>query len=253
MRRCHIRSERRDAVTLHAPTALNTTNTTDTKHTKTSPRRQPTENDCRAGLSDRADTLRVLRVLRARCGRPWARASFQWTSVALVLWLSLLTSLACERETRRYREIPAAASRPGSVRITQLEPGMPAGQPPLLSPYQENAYGIAEGKRLFVAFNCNGCHAHGGGGIGPPLMDEKWIYGYEPDQIYSTIAQGRPDGMPAFGSKVPSQQIWQLVAYVQALGMQVPRDAAPGRDDDMNAMEPELRLGPREPRQTGHR
>ncbi|HVL66492.1 MAG TPA: c-type cytochrome [Vicinamibacterales bacterium] len=160
---------------------------------------------------------------------------------------------ACERETRHTREIPAAASRPASVQLTPLEPGAPAPRERMLGPYQENAYGIAEGKRLFVAYNCNGCHAHGGGGIGPPLMDDKWIYGSEPDQIYSTIAQGRPNGMPAFGAKVPSQHIWQLVSYVQTLSMQVPRDAAPGRSDDLNAIKPELRLEPRPPRQTGHR
>jgi cytochrome c oxidase cbb3-type subunit 3 len=167
--------------------------------------------------------------------------------------LLLVTTAACERETRRYQELPAAASRPGSTKVTDLEPGAPGGHPRMLSPYQENAYGIAEGKRLYSAFNCNGCHAQGGGGIGPALMDDKWIYGSEPDQIYSTITQGRPNGMPSFGAKVPSQQIWQLVAYVQALSMQVPRDAAPGRADDLNGIKPELRLEPRAPRQTGHR
>ena len=30
-------------------------------------------------------------------------------------------------------------------------------------------------------------------------MDDKWIYGYEPEQIFATISQGRPNGMPAFG------------------------------------------------------
>lgn len=174
----------------------------------------------------------------------------------LVVGLVLLLAVAvagCEREARRYKELPASASRPESVKLTQLEPGAPATQAPVLSPYQENAYGIAQGKVLFSAYNCNGCHALGGGGIGPALIDEKWIYGSAPDQIYSTIAQGRPNGMPAFGSKVPAQHIWQLVAYVQTLSMQVPRDAAPGRNDDMNAMKPELRLEPRPPKQTGHR
>ena len=130
----------------------------------------------------------------------------------LVIVLGVLTIAAgCERETRRYREIPASASRPESVQLTDFQPGAPAPRASTLSPYQESAYGIAQGKQLFSAYNCNGCHAMGGGGIGPPLMDEKWIYGAAPDQIYSTIAQGRPNGMPAFGPKIPSQQIWRLV------------------------------------------
>ena len=171
----------------------------------------------------------------------------------LPLLLVLSFAASCERETRRYRELPAAAARPESTRVSGLVPGLPGEHQPMLSPYQENAYGIAEGKRLYFAFNCNGCHAQGGGGIGPALMDEKWIYGSAPDQIYSTISQGRPNGMPSFARHVPSQQIWQLVAYVQTLGMQVPRDAAPGRSDDLNGIKPELRLEPRPPRMTGHR
>ena len=173
------------------------------------------------------------------------------SSVALIIVRVAVS--ACERETRRYRELPAAASRPESTRVSDLEPGLPMRVDPVLSPYQENAYGIAEGKRLYMAFNCNGCHAQGGGGIGPALMDAKWIYGYAPDQIYSTISQGRPNGMPAFGTRVPAQQIWQLVAYVQSLSMQVPRDAAPGRADDLNGIKPELRLERMTPRLTGHR
>ena len=169
------------------------------------------------------------------------------------LLLLLVFAASCERETRRYRELPAAASRPESTEVSGLVPGSPAPREPVLSPYQENAYGIAEGKRLYTAFNCNGCHAQGGGGIGPALMDANWIYGSAPDQIYSSIAQGRPNGMPAFGSHVPSQQIWQLVAYVQTLSMQVPRDAAPGRSDDLNGIKPELRLEQKPPRMTGHR
>jgi cytochrome c oxidase cbb3-type subunit 3 len=167
--------------------------------------------------------------------------------------LLVILAVSCERETRRYRELPAAASPPESTAVSGLVPGSPAPKEPVLSPYQENAYGIAEGKRLYTAFNCNGCHAQGGGGIGPALMDANWIYGSAPDQIYSSIAQGRPNGMPAFGSHVPSQQIWQLVAYVQTLSMQVPRDAAPGRSDDLNGIKPELRLEQRPPRMTGHR
>jgi cytochrome c oxidase cbb3-type subunit III len=170
-----------------------------------------------------------------------------------LLLVAALPLAGCERETRRYQELPAAAARPASTQVSDLVAGLPAPQQPVLSPYQENAYGIAEGKRLYSAFNCNGCHAMGGGGIGPALMDEKWIYGAAPDQIYSTISQGRPNGMPAFGARVPTQQIWQLVAYVQSLSVQVPRDVEPGRNDDMSARKPELRLERKPPRITGHR
>jgi cytochrome c oxidase cbb3-type subunit III len=172
--------------------------------------------------------------------------------VTIVL-LAALPLAGCERETRRYQELPAASSRPASTQVSDLVPGLPTPSQPVLSPYQENAYGIAEGKRLYSAFNCNGCHAMGGGGIGPALMDYKWIYGSSPDQIYSTISQGRPNGMPAFGGRVPSQQIWQLVAYVQALSGQVEASIATSRNDDQMAALPESRQSRQTPVQTGHR
>jgi len=59
------------------------------------------------------------------------------------------------------------------------------------------------------------------------LMDAEWLYGSEPQNIYTTIIEGRPKGMPAFGGKVPDQQIWQLVAYVQSMSGNAPLDVVP--------------------------
>jgi cytochrome c oxidase cbb3-type subunit III len=170
--------------------------------------------------------------------------------------LLLLAALAggCEREARRYKDLPASANRETSVRLTGLQPGVAQQPAPVVSPYQQNAWGIGEGKRLYSAFNCAPCHGvNGGGAIGPPLIDDKWIYGGDADQIYSTISQGRPDGMPSFGGHVPAQQIWQLVAYVQALSGQVEASTATSRNDDQMAALPESRQSRQVPVQTGHR
>jgi cytochrome c oxidase cbb3-type subunit 3 len=185
-----------------------------------------------------------------RAGQP----SFALGVAILVLIIAAMATGACERETRRYNELPAAANRETGVRVGQLEPGMPQPQADLKSPYQENAWGIGEGKRLYSAFNCAPCHGvNGGGAIGPALMDDTWIYGAKPDQIYATISQGRPDGMPSFGRHVPAQQIWQLVAYVESLSGQVRATTASGRNDDQNGALPESRQSPQVPVQTGHR
>jgi cytochrome c oxidase cbb3-type subunit 3 len=166
--------------------------------------------------------------------------------------LAVLIS-GCERESRRYHDLPPSASPAATVRLTALQAGGPASGTPSASPYQKNAYGIGEGKRLYAAFNCVGCHAMGGGAMGPALMDDKWIYGSAPEQIFSSIVQGRPDGMPAFGGRVPEPQVWQLVAYVQSMSGQVPQDAAPGRNDDLSGKKPEARKEREHPTQTGHR
>ena len=182
--------------------------------------------------------------------------SVSWTPVIFLATAAIcvLSAAGCERETRRYKELPAAANRETGVRLTALQPGMPEQQAPVASPYQDNAWGMGEGKRLYSAYNCSGCHGvNGGGAIGPALIDDKWIYGSQPDQIYSTISQGRPDGMPSFGGHIPVQQIWQLVAYVQSMAGQVKATSAPSRNDDQNAAVPESRQTPQVPVQTGHR
>lgn len=92
-----------------------------------------------------------------------------------------------------------------------------ATPPATINPYQANEEALVEGKRLYNQFNCSGCHAGGGGAIGPALMDEVWIYGRQPGNIYSTIVEGRPNGMPAFGGRIPQDKIWRIAAYVSTL------------------------------------
>jgi cytochrome c oxidase cbb3-type subunit III len=171
------------------------------------------------------------------------------TLVAIAL---LVATVACERERRDFK-LPNGDQLTQSTRISQLQPGSPSQPLTVDSPLEHNAYALSEGKRLYSAYNCVGCHAQGGGGIGPALMDHRWIYGSRPDQIFSTIVQGRPNGMPAFGGRVPEQEVWQLVAYVESLSGNVPKSAAPGRNDDLQAAPRENSREQRVPVQTGHR
>jgi cytochrome c oxidase cbb3-type subunit 3 len=147
--------------------------------------------------------------------------------------------ISCEREERGFRVEPPSANRINSKTLSDLQPGAKLSVDEVKNEYEENAYAVSEGKRLFSAYNCDGCHSHGGGGIGPPLMDAKWIYGPRPEQIFSTIVEGRPNGMPSFRSKIPDFQVWQLAAYVRSMGGLVSKDVAPGRDDDMSGKQPE--------------
>ena len=161
-------------------------------------------------------------------------------AITLLLFLSgVSVFLACEREERGFRVKTPDANRINSVQLTSLQPGEQAPPPPVKNDYEENAYALSQGKQLFSQMNCVGCHAHGGGGMGPALMDNKWIYGSQPEQIFSTIVEGRPNGMPSFRGKLPDYEIWQLVAYVRSLSGLVPKTAATGRDDDMQSRQPE--------------
>jgi cytochrome c oxidase cbb3-type subunit III len=126
---------------------------------------------------------------------------------------------------------PPAEAAVGHVPQTPLVPGMRRTGLTIANPYAGDTGAQAEGKRLYTWMNCGGCHFEGGGGIGPPLMDDDWIYGGEPAQIYDSIASGRANGMPTFGDKLAAQQIWQIVTYVETLNVDRGR-AAPSGDDD---------------------
>ena len=151
-----------------------------------------------------------------------------------VLPFLLLLLAACEREARPFEKLSTVSRQPAMPVLSQIFPG---GTPPPMSstsPFQDNAYGISEGKRLFGQYNCSGCHSNGGGGMGPALMDDKWIYGSNPENIFASIVEGRPNGMPAWKGKIPDQQIWQLVAYIQSMNGQSSLDSLPGRGDHLN-------------------
>jgi cytochrome c oxidase cbb3-type subunit 3 len=148
---------------------------------------------------------------------------------------------ACEREARRFDETPAQAAPAEAKSESPLHAGGRPAASRRANPVEDNAYAVAQGKRLFTWFNCVGCHAHGGGGSGPALMDDKWLYGHAPANIYASIVEGRPNGMPSFGGKIPQAQVWQLVAYVRSMSGLVRSDVAPGRNDAMQATEPETR------------
>jgi cytochrome c oxidase cbb3-type subunit III len=119
-------------------------------------------------------------------------------------------------------DMPAEqAGRQGDI-DTALAPGvghsLVTGDPRAKA-YYNNADAVNNGKRLFSLYNCSGCHSAGGGGMGPSLMDDEWIYGSRLEQIHQTLVEGRPNGMPAWGGKVPDEQLWQLATYVRSLSL----------------------------------
>lgn len=155
-------------------------------------------------------------------------------AIAALALGTLAGATACEREARPFRSTALTASAPSMVTMSALQPGPRAPRPRMAEgPYDENAYAIADGKRLFSWYNCSGCHSQGGGGMGPPLMDSTWIYGSDAANIYATIMEGRPNGMPSFQGKIPSDQAWRLVAYVRSLAGLTRKDVRPGRSDEM--------------------
>ena len=115
-------------------------------------------------------------------------------------------------------------STPGELRGGWLEvpintfvPGAVSVSPRIQLPADDPA-AAQRGMKAFNAFNCVGCHmGNGGGGMGPALSRRPFIYGSEPQNIYLTIVQGRPNGMPAWGALLPDAIVWDLVAYIRGI------------------------------------
>ena len=152
--------------------------------------------------------------------------------------LGLLVLGACEREERDYRPTPAAAARNETISVSALQAGGDSAPIRVPNEYEESAYAVSEGQRLYRWYNCNGCHSNGGG-MGPPLMDDLWIYGSAPANIVATILEGRPNGMPSFRGKIPDHQAMQIAAYVRSMSGLLAKDVAPGRSDHLSAKNPE--------------
>ena len=118
--------------------------------------------------------------------------------------------------------LPAEQPDHRGVIDSALDPGMNQSlvrTDPLAAAYYNNADAVNTGKRLFGQYNCSGCHSNGGGGMGPDLMDDVWIYGGRLEQIHQTLVDGRPNGMPSWGGKIPDQQLWQISAYVRSMSL----------------------------------
>jgi cytochrome c oxidase cbb3-type subunit III len=175
--------------------------------------------------------------------RPVSRST---VAVAAALLATLIAG-ACEREERRFNEGTPTPPAYAAVTLDTLQPGVPSPDVDVVNVSERRAYDLSEGKRLFESWNCSGCHSHGGGGMGPPLMDDEWIYGSDPENIVATIVEGRPNGMPSFRGRITNQQLWQVAAYVRSLAGLTAKAPSPGRDDDMQYKVDEQRT-PAQPR-----
>lgn len=127
--------------------------------------------------------------------------------------IALLVVAACSSHD------PPAPAAAASVNIpVGPVPGPGEESAASTNPYADDLAAIQEGRTLFRRWNCAGCHGdHAGGGMGPSLRDVDWRYGDSDAHVYDSIAEGRSLGMPAWGTKLPEQQIWKLTAYIRSL------------------------------------
>jgi len=179
--------------------------------------------------------------------------------LALTIIAASLAAAGCMPSTGGSTTLRPPVALPSDPTLSRVPLGAPPGTPLALAtnianPYEGDAVAVAQGQALFSAMNCVYCHGGGGSGlIGPPLDSQGWRYGGAPAQIYNSIHDGRPQGMPAWGKSLPPDQIWKLVAYVESLGGASP--PATGKMSAMGASQPST-TGPQaadqDPTDTAH-
>lgn len=135
--------------------------------------------------------------------------------VAFAAAASALIIVGCGQQPLEVA--PAGAASATETAVGPI-PGSGSPLPVRPNPYADNPTAASEGYQFFSWYNCAGCHGvHGGGGMGPSLRDEDWIYGGSSDHVFASISEGRSNGMPSWGTKIPQQQIWKIVAYIKTL------------------------------------
>lgn len=140
------------------------------------------------------------------------------------------TARAQQRDTVRNPQSTVASSaarRPplDSVRFVDhpqhIQLGRTAPNPAALrltSPFGADPQVRTIGSQLYLSYNCIDCHGmDGSGAMGPSLADGRWRFGGTANEVFESIYQGRPEGMPAWGGRISDADIWRLVAYVRSL------------------------------------
>lgn len=136
---------------------------------------------------------------------------------ALMLPFAFSNGLFAQEEEADADAIPSA-SQLLRTPVTTLRIGETGGDIRAPTPNLRDAEAIQRGMDLYDQMNCIGCHApNGGGGMGPSLSNSRYIYGADPLNIFLSIAQGRPGGMPAWSEMLSHDVIWDIVAYLRSI------------------------------------
>jgi cytochrome c oxidase cbb3-type subunit 3 len=82
----------------------------------------------------------------------------------------------------------------------------------------DDADAMSAGRNLFVNFcaQCHGSDARGARGF-PNLTDSEWQWGGEPQQILTTITNGRTGVMPALGAAIGEENTDLIIDFVLSL------------------------------------
>jgi cytochrome c oxidase cbb3-type subunit 3 len=144
----------------------------------------------------------------------WFNASFLATIVFAIVYVIYYVAMGWSSRAQYDAEVAAAEAIAAEARANQ----------PSVNPYHGDAAAIAEGGQVFLQI-CAACHKPDATGlVGPSLVDPYWKYGHSDAELFQTVMEGRPAGMPAWGAQLGSEKVWRALAWLETL----PRQDAPG-------------------------
>ena len=144
----------------------------------------------------------------------WFNASFLATIVFAIVYLIYYVAMGWTSRAQYEAEVAASEAIAAVAKASQ----------PSVNPYRGDAAAIVEGQQVFLQI-CAACHKPDASGlVGPSLVDPYWKYGHTDAELFQTVMEGRPAGMPGWGAQLGSEKVWRALAYLETL----PKSDAPG-------------------------
>jgi cytochrome c oxidase cbb3-type subunit 3 len=144
----------------------------------------------------------------------WFNLGFLGTIVFAIVYLIYYTATGWTSHGEYQAEAARAEAAAAAARSSL----------PTANPYRGDAAAIADGQQVFMQI-CAACHKPDGSGlVGPSLVDPYWKYGDSDAELFRSVTEGRPAGMPAWGAQLGGEKIWRVLAFMETL----PESEAPG-------------------------
>jgi cbb3-type cytochrome oxidase cytochrome c subunit len=160
---------------------------------------------------DDAETARQLSAFRQTVtspGYPSASVRSQVTPEPLRSELTELDALVAYMQ-RLGRDLKAAQRGTAGLAVAEAAEGK--------NPFAGNRAAEEEGERIYKE-SCKSCHGEkGAGGFGPKLAVKAHKFGNADAELFASVAEGRPGGMPAFLPQIGKDRVWKVVAYIRRL------------------------------------
>lgn len=168
-----------------------------------------TEEDLPEGVILRDHVVDGIREYDQRLPMWWLVILFGIIAFAIIYWVVI--------DDRRFEGgfDPAIEAKLSELATKKLASSIDVTNDTLFHQMASNSSFVQAGQATFEA-NCIACHGKNlQGGIGFNLVDEEWIHGSKPSEIYVSIAKGFPEkGMQPWESMLGQKRIAEVVAYV---------------------------------------